>query len=450
MTNPLKIFKIKREERWLVVGALLWFVTLNMLLIYSQWTAYTKGASGGFWSIFNTKFCMSGYDYWSWLTVSEMKIHYATNRHPLYLTILYPLYLLNHWLMGQFDTNFAVFFVSIILVFSACYAVVFSYRIFRELLDLPRRRSLVLVLLLFSFGHVMIPGMVPDHFIISMMLLTMTVYICGKRMQNGRYLQWWQSMLLLFFTSGVATSNGIKSMIAILFVNGKRMFQRRFMLMGVVFPLVVLLGIQQYQHYAFEVPQARLIEKIETAKAKKATAKMKRHAAERRDWMSSHDMQHAGESGVLQLMDLSTPRIPTIIENFWGESILLHRDHALEDVLYTRPVIVHYRSWWPYAILGTLLVCFVLGVWKGRRQRIVQMLLGWFAVDVMLHLVLGFAVNEVYIMASGWVFIIPIAIGYLLKSMSSTLATCAEGLLGLLALSMMMYHGWLIIGHLYG
>lgn len=450
MTNPLKIFKIKREERWLVVGALLWFVTLNMLLIFSQWTAYTKGASGGFWSIFNTKFCMSGYDYWSWLTVSEMKIHYATNRHPLYLTILYPLYLLNHWLITQFDINFAVFFVSIILVFSACYAVVFSYRIFRELLALTPRRALVLVLLLFSFGHVMIPGMVPDHFIISMMLLTMTVYICGKRMQNGRHLQWWQSMLLLFFTSGVATSNGIKSMIASFFVNGKRMFHRRFMLLGIVLPLVVLLGIQQCQHNVFEVPQARQIAKIEAAKAKKATAKKKRQAAERRQWMSNHDMQHAGESGVLKLMDFSTPRVPTIIENFWGESILLHRDYALEDVLYTRPVIVHYRSWWPYAILGILFVCFVLGVWTGRKQRVMQMLLAWLSIDVMLHLVLGFAVNEVYIMASGWVFIIPIAIGYLLKSMSSTLAVYAEGLLAVLALSMMTYHGWLIIGHLYG
>lgn len=69
---------------------------------------------------------------------------------------------------------------------------------------------------------------------------------------------------------------------------------------------------------------------------------------------------------------------------------------------------------------------------------------------MLIHVVLGFALNEVYIMASGWVFIIPIAIGYLLKSMSSTLAACAEGLLGLLALSMMTYHGWLIIGHLYG
>lgn len=69
---------------------------------------------------------------------------------------------------------------------------------------------------------------------------------------------------------------------------------------------------------------------------------------------------------------------------------------------------------------------------------------------MLIHVVLGFALNEVYIMASGWVFIIPIAIGYLLKSMSSTLAAYAEGLLGLLALSMMTYHGWLIIEHLYG
>ncbi|MGI6242114.1 MAG: DUF6080 domain-containing protein [Prevotella sp.] len=445
----MKIFKIKREERWLVVVALLLFVTLNLLLILSQWAAYTKGAPGGFWSIFNNKFCMSGYDYWSWLTVSDLKIHYATNRHPLYLTILYPLYLLNHWLMAQTGINFAVFFVGAILVFSACYAVVFSYRIFREVLALSHRQSLVLVLLLFSFGHVMIPAMVPDHFIISMMLLTMTVYICGKRMHDGRYLQWWQSMLLLFFTSGVATSNGIKSVMASLFVNGKKMFQRRFLLLGILLPMVVLLGIQQCQYNLFEQPQAKELQKIEAVKAKKVTAKKKQQAAERRAWMSQHDMQHAGKSGVLKLMDFSTPRIPTVIENFWGESILLHKDYALQDVLYTRPVIVHYRSWGPYVLLGLLFVCFVLGIWTGRKQRVMQMLLIWFSVDVMIHLVLGFAVNEVYIMASGWVFIIPVAIGYLLKSMPPTMARYAEGILALVALSMMTYHGWLIIDHLY-
>ena len=46
------------------------------------------------------------------------------------------------------------------------------------------------------------------------------------------------------------------------------------------------------------------------------------------------------------------------------------------------------------------------------------MLLAWFACDLTLHLILGFAVTEVYIMTSGWAFIIPISYGYLLKQLS--------------------------------
>jgi membrane protein len=46
------------------------------------------------------------------------------------------------------------------------------------------------------------------------------------------------------------------------------------------------------------------------------------------------------------------------------------------------------------------------------------MLLAWFACDLTLHLILGFAVTEVYIMTSGWAFIIPISYGYLLKRLS--------------------------------
>lgn len=448
MTNPLTIFRIKHEERWLVLAALVVFVSLNILMITSQWNAYTQGAPGGFWSIFNRKFYMSGYDYWSWLTVSELKIHYATSRHPLYLTILYPLYLLNHWLMGLTGINFAVFLVGAILLFSACYAVVFSYRVFREVMGLTQRQSTLLVLLLFSFGHVMIPSMVPDHFIISMMLLTMTVYICGKRMKDNRLLQWWQGSLLLFFTSGVATSNGLKSIIAFFFVNGKKLFRLKFMLLGIVLPLAVLLGIRQYQYHAFEVPQDRATKKIEMVKAKKVTAKEKQQAAERMEWLSTHDMQRAGDSKLLKLIDISTPRIPTIVENFWGESILLHRDHALEDVLCSRPVFVHYRSWLCYAVLGLLLIGFVLGAWRGRREQLMQMLLVWFAVDIMIHLVLGFAVNEVYIMASGWLLIVPVSMGYLLKSLPSKAILYAEAALLLLGLWMFIRHAWLIADHL--
>ena len=109
------------------------------------------GAQGGFWSIFTKNFRMSGYDNWSWITISSMRIHFETARHPLYLTFLYPLYLLNSWLIQNVGYNFAVYFMAIIIIFSAFYAVVFMYRIFREVIELSQADSTLLTLLLFSF-----------------------------------------------------------------------------------------------------------------------------------------------------------------------------------------------------------------------------------------------------------------------------------------------------------
>lgn len=448
MTNPLKIFQLRKEEKWLALAALLIFTVLNALMIGSHWAHYTEGASGGFWTLFVSRFNMSGYDCWSWLTVSGMRIHFQTIRHPLYLTFLYPMYLFNHWQMGYTDVNLAVFMIGAVLIFSAVYSAVFVYRILREVLSLRRRHAVLLVALLFSFGHAMIPPMVPDHFIISMMLLTMTVYIACKRMETGRTLKAWQTMLLVFFTSGIASSNGAKTMLTALFVNGRKTFGPKFLAVAFVLPLAVLLAIQRYQYDAFERPQAVAIAKIQKAKDKKKDTAREAEQRHHKKWVKQNDMQHADEDGLLYLMDFSTPRVPAIIENFLGESILLHQDYALHDVFKDRPAVVRYRHGWEYAIIGLVMLLFVAGTWPGRRQPAMQMLLCWFGLDVLLHIVLGFAINEVYIMASGWVFIIPIAIGYILKSVSGKGVLLLEATLLLLALFLWVRNGATVVGYL--
>ena len=80
------IFKVKKEERWLAFAMLAVFVTFNAMVIASHYHVYTMEAHGGFWSVFTKNFRMSGYDCWSWITVSGGRIHFVTSRHPLYLT----------------------------------------------------------------------------------------------------------------------------------------------------------------------------------------------------------------------------------------------------------------------------------------------------------------------------------------------------------------------------
>ena len=412
------IFKVKKEERWLAFAMLAVFVTFNAMVIASHYHVYTMEAHGGFWSVFTKNFRMSGYDCWSWITVSGGRIHFVTSRHPLYLTFLYPLYLLNDWLIQNVGYNFAVYFMAVIIVFSAFYAVLFMYRVFREVLELRRKDARLLTVLLFSFGHVLIPTMVPDHFVISLMLLSLTLYITGKKMKKGQLLTAWQSLVLTFFTAGMATSNGVKTLLAGLFTNGKKVFTCKFISIGVVLPLFLLLGIQQSQYYLLEVPQQAVVRHIESETLKKNPQKVLEHKKQRDEWQRTHLGQPVGDGVITKLMDVSTPRVPTIVENFFGESIQLHQRSLLKDVSWERPIFVEYNWSVNYIIEAFIVLLFIVGIVFSYKQRFFKMLLAWFACDLTLHLILGFAVTEVYIMTSGWAFIIPISYGYLLKRLS--------------------------------
>lgn len=442
------IFKVKKEERWLVFIMLAVFLTFNILLITSHYHVYTMGAHGGFWSIFTKNFRMSGYDNWSWITISGMRIHFITSRHPLYLTFLYPLYLLNHWLIEVFGHNFAVYFMAAIIVLSAFYAAVFAYRIFREVMELRRFDSTLLTVLLFSFGHILIPSLVPDHFIVSMMFLLMALYICGKKMKKGELLTAWQSLLLTFFTAGMATSNGAKIFLAGLFTNRKKFFTWKYISIGVILPCLLLIGIQQSQYYLLEVPQKAVINNIEKVKRQKDPKGVEEFYKKRNAWQKTHLGQTMSKESMLDWLDTSTPRTRTLVENFFGESIQLHQRYLLKDVAWDRPVFVTYNWITNYVIEAIMVVLFVLGIIFGYRKRFFQMLLAWFACDITLHLILGFGITEVYIMASGWAFIIPIGYGYLIKGLSHRYRQMLRGLLLVITIFLWAYNGGLTVNYL--
>lgn len=442
------IFKVKKEERWLVFIMLAVFLTFNILLITSHYHVYTMGAHGGFWSIFTKNFRMSGYDNWSWITISGMRIHFITSRHPLYLTFLYPLYLLNYCLIEVFGHNFAVYFMAAIIVLSAFYAAVFAYRIFREVMELRRFDSTLLTVLLFSFGHILIPSMVPDHFIVSMMFLLMALYICGKKMKKEELLTAWQSLLLTFFTAGMATSNGAKIFLAGLFTNRKKFFTWKYICIGVILPCLLLIGIQQSQYYLLEVPQKAVISNIEKVKRQKDPKGVEEFYKKRNAWQKTHLGQTMSKESMLDWLDTSTPRTRTLVDNFFGESIQLHQRYLLKDVAWDRPVFVTYNWITNYVIEAIMVVLFVLGIIFGYRKRFFQMLLAWFACDITLHLILGFGITEVYIMASGWAFIIPIGYGYLIKGLSHRYRQMLRGLLLVITIFLWAYNGGLTVNYL--
>ena len=224
------IFRIKREERWLAVFAFIWMVALNVLTITKYYDKFTQ-IMDTYHRHFVNNFHISGFDPLTYVAVSNWDTTYNVYRHPLLAFFMYPAYLINQGLMAVTGLNCVQFVIAVILVFCAFYAFIFLYRILREVLGLDIFDAAILTIMCFSFAYVMLSVMVPDHFIISMYMLILTLYICGKMRQRRQTLSIWQTIVFFLVTAGTSLNNGIKVFMAAFFTNGKRFFHWKYLLL---------------------------------------------------------------------------------------------------------------------------------------------------------------------------------------------------------------------------
>ncbi len=474
----LRVFAIRKEERWIACAALLFFVLLNALMVWRYYGQFTP-LSKDYWNLFILGFRVSGFDPITYYVVSDWEARYNVYRHPLLAFFMYPLYLLNQGLMWLTGINCVQFVVGALLVFSAFYSFIFLYRILRELVELKRIDACLLTAFFFSFAYILLSTMVPDHFVVSMMLLLLTLYVAGTSIKEHREMGVVETVMLFVATAGVSLNNGLKIFLASLFTNGKRFFMPKHLLLAVILPAALMWGFSrfEYRQFVWEGEQARHELKAKQRKAletrQKAMRKMQEKAREDTAKIQNQPVETAKkeapapqkpkskapaqpkkkrqiqgtplmEGEFMRWTDVTTSRWSSITENLFGESVQLHPDYLLQDVFRTRPIIVPYSNTYPYFVEAFIVFLFVAGLWLGCRQRFLWMVFSWFLLDMGLHVGLGFGINEVYIMSAHWMFIIPIAIGFLVNRLHHSMLPYMRGLLLVLTLYLLMYNGWLI------
>lgn len=435
---------LRKEERPIAGVALVVFAALNALLIANHWQSFTRGAHVGFWSVFYNHLNMSGYDIFSLIFISCMRLHWNALRHPLFVVLLLPLFGLNRLIMPPTEFNAAVLLMGALLVAADVWGAVLMHRLLRDVVEVRRVDAALLTALFYGFAHVMIATMVPDHFALSLPLLLLTLFIAGRRLKEGKPMKLWQSALLFFLTAGVTLTNGVKVALAAWFVNGRKVFAWRSIAAFVV-PTLLLGAIYVWQQDAIVAPQERKIKRIEAAVAKKdpvRIAKLKEH----NDFVKQQNGEALTNNvPLLEWSDITTDRWQSAVDNLFGESLQLHRDYLLEDVQQTRPVFVQYRSALNYVVEALLVVLLAVGAWMARREKFFLMVLAWFGFDMLMHMGFGFGLNEVYIMTAHWAFIIPIAAGYILRRSNSMVPRV---LVAALAVWLWAYNAAIVIGYL--
>lgn len=423
------LFRVKPEERIQAVVVLMVVVVLNGLLIGRMHELLMQPGFGPYWHVFERELHLSGYDPLTYLTVTDWDVLYEVHRHPLLAFFVWPLWLMNEGLTWLTGVNCVQYVVALPVIFCSLYSYIFLYRILREVVGLRRDDATLMTMFAFSMAYILLSVIVPDHFTVSMFLLLLTLYISGICIKKRHEYRWWQSALFFIITAGVTLSNGVKVFLAGLFVNRRDFFRPKYLLLAVLLPSALLWGVAVWEHRTFVQPrqQAQAALKQRKAEAVKARVaqmtpderarfeakKARREAVLRRQ--AAKTGKPVENRGYLKWTDISTSRWQTVYENLFGESVQFHRQHFLEDTLVGRPVFVPYLSIFSYIVEAMVVLLALLGVWYGRRSRFLWLCLSCFAMDMMVHLVLGFGINEVFIMAPHFLFFLPIATSYLLR-----------------------------------
>lgn len=457
--KPFKLFKIKPEERVQAFVALAVIVVLNALFIWRLHDLFMQEGFGPYWKILERELHLSGYDPATYHGVTEWDLVYQVVRHPLLSFMIWPLWLINEGLTALLGVNCTQYLVALPLIACSFYAYIFLYRIHREVIALERWDATLLTAYHFSFAYILLSFIVPDHFTISMFLLLITLYISGMCIQKGREFRWWQSAILFYITAGVTLSNGIKVFLSGFFVNLRHFFRPKYLLLAVVLPAALLWGTAMWEHNTFILPKEKAkaeqkarIEEI----TKQRVAQMSQEEREvyekrqaRREIILKRQAAKTGkpmeDHGFLKWTDISTSRWQTVYDNLFGESLQFHQDYFLEDTLVHRPVFVPYRWTLSYVVEGIILLLFAVGIWCGRKSRFLWLCLSCFAFDLFLHLILGFGINEVFIMAPHFMFVLPIATACLFKDVH---VRWLRVLVLLLTLYLFAYNGYLLVDYL--
>ena len=410
------LFRLRRDERWMMLAVALLLVALNALTIIHYYGVFTP-ITDHYWNLFVGKFHISGFDPISYYVVSNWDARYNVYRHPLLAFMMWVPYLLNQALMWMTGINCALFIMTAIQVAAAWYAFLFLYR------------------------------------------LLFVLYYSGLLITRRLQMSLPAAIVLFVVTAGISLNNGLKVFLSGLVVNGRRFFRPKYLLLAVVVPALVIWVGARYEYRYLVAPG----ENARHAAIAKKRAEQKREAQLKAQQPSPAQPSPAAakpkpkrqpkkgkpfmQGEFMRWSDKTSPRVASVVENLFGESIQLHPDYLLQDQSRFRPMIIEYRWAVNYVVEAIIAALFLAGIWIGRRNRLLWLCLSWFGLDVLLHVGIGFGLNEIYIMTAHWIFVIPVAMAALLARPTRWRPLC-RGVIVALTLWLYAYNGYHIVKYM--
>lgn len=324
-------------------------------------------------------------------------------RHFSYLYILVG-DLLQHLLGLKAKTILTVLICNTAITLS----IIYVYRYIRKILNIQGLMSYFLASFYGFFSTNLILSFTPESFTFSVFLISFTLYYYSCSIKENQNVGFLSNAALAIGLGGITITNLAKGIIPMFFIKDKPIR----ILIKIACICLIFGGIIILLRYYY-ADEFGVIITIKNSFISNALQKQENILYKIIDWFFIAPIYFPEIiQRPIQLFETS-PIFPSINLDY-------------------------FHNWYNYLFAIILYILLVAGIIRNFRERLLWLLIAMFSVDIIIHVIVGYGLQDPFIYGGHWVFIVPVLIGWLYKSLSDNVKKYLVGTVFILFLVMLI------------
>ncbi|WP_221412126.1 MULTISPECIES: DUF6080 domain-containing protein [unclassified Dysgonomonas] len=299
-------------------------------------------------------------------------------RHPLMLYFTKPLMLVGDVLIKLFGYKAKGVFIVLFCTSIVSLSIVYIYRYLKIIVGVNKYPLYLLVFFYGFFSTNLILCFTIESFTISLFLLTFTVYYYSYCILSEKKVTFLSNIFFAFALGGTTITNFAKGIIPIFFIKGniKNKLYKIFAL-GILFFLSLVWIEFRYNIFSNLT------------------------------------------SGINKFIYSESSLLEKVVDLFLGSPIFFPPiQKGLNEYSGVMIETDRYHFWWQYLFVGLLFFFIIYSIIRGYKNKYIQLLVLFFSCDIFLHVILKFGIAEGFLYGGHWVYVVPLFLGWLYKSLS--------------------------------
>ncbi|MCC2590499.1 DUF6080 domain-containing protein [Chryseobacterium sp. MFBS3-17] len=309
-------------------------------------------------------------------------------RHPLAHYFFDMIRNVAKWISGgKYDADFRLT-LALLSTAAVSFTMLHLFKYLRNIIRLPVWICIFLVLFFSLFSTSILLSFTPETYTYTLFLLVLFNYYAALRLRKNQPVSPAALILGTVTVGGLTITNAAKVFIPVLFENGLFRRGKKFLsaaVRGIV--AVAVFALLYLNRLNFDVQ--RIFTKTGEQYEKFSNPKI-------------------------------TPLWDMITSWFWGGNMLfpsfvLRDYHNKKRFEYKAIFMDVYTGWAPYLFAGLVFGLVIWGYVTNFKNKLVQILMVSFLVDVIIHVVMKFGLHTAYIYGGHFIFVVPLMLGWLIS-----------------------------------